>query len=288
MFVFIFLFFLTNRACNLLGKASQAGSDAKWRSEKLSHDEFICRQIRRGIPISPLFAVPGVTTDVFRRDWLHIVDLGVGADFLGNCFKEFCKLLPGRNKKLRRKALWDKILQFYDENKIKDRMVGIKSWGIQAPRHPPKLKANAACVRALIPFCHQQCMSLLSDSPKHNAIKMAAHHLHECYKCLSTSSEDWTTVLPQSSKEFAIQCHALATVHERPDWVVKPKMHQFLEMCTGISKPNMSWTYRDEDYGGSIAQLCRIKGGCWRKILHYSQKMLVLFKTRNRAPRIRP
>ncbi len=34
--------------------------------------------------LSPIFKVAWVCVDVFKIDWLHVVDQGVGADFLGN------------------------------------------------------------------------------------------------------------------------------------------------------------------------------------------------------------
>ncbi len=196
--------------------------------------------------------------------------------------------MPGSNKKQRRLALWDLIRSFYDAEHVKDGMVGLKGWGIQAPKKTPKLKASAAAARALIPFCNQQCQALLDGTKaEHASIILAAHHLDECYKCLSHDVVDWETKLAQHSKDFAVQYKALGEFHAgTKNWRVKPKMHQFLEMCTTGSKPNMSWTYRDEDFGGTIAQLCRIKGGCWKRVTQYTQKMLVLFKTKHKVPRI--
>jgi len=148
-------------------------------------------------------------------------------------------------------------------------MVGLKPGGIQDPKQKssPKLKGSAASIRALVPFCHQQCQELLDNTlPLHQAIAAAAHNLNECYKCLSHDAADWQQKLSDHSKDFAVQCDALQKRHAGTrDWRIKPKMHQFLEMSCSGSKPNMSWTYRDEDFGGSVAQLCRIKGGCWKK-----------------------
>ena len=258
----------------------------------MSTDDFLIRQRRQGKKISPLFGIPGFSLKIFRRDWLHIVDQGIGADFIGNCFKKLLAFMPGSNKKQRRLALWDRIRAYYDGNDVRDRMVGLKNWGIQAPKKPPKLKASAAAARALIPFCYEQCqISLDPANPGHEAIINAARHLNECYRCLSTDAVDWRTRLERESRGFAVQYAALQDFHAgaKPRvWVVKPKMHQFLEMCSGSSKPNMSWTYRDEDFGGTIAQLCRIKGGCWKQVLLYTKKMLLLFKTKHRVPRIRP
>jgi hypothetical protein len=119
---------------------AHAAGDADWRTNRLSHEDFLQRQLEQGKKISPLFAAPGVTTKVFRRDWLHIVDQGVGADFLGNCFKTFLAFMPGANKKERRLALWDLIRAFYDANDVRDRMTGLRGWVSKHPRRRLSLK----------------------------------------------------------------------------------------------------------------------------------------------------
>ena len=40
----------------------------------------------KGARVSPIFGIHGVTNKIFRVDWLHAVDHGIGADFLGNLF----------------------------------------------------------------------------------------------------------------------------------------------------------------------------------------------------------
>lgn len=231
----------------------------------------------------------GVTTAVFRRDWLHTADQGVSADFLGNVFHRLCKILPGANRKERRTFLLAEIQRWYQEENVSDRLVGLRSWGIRAPKQPPKLKSSAAACRALVPFAHAKAREYLDqDDPVDAAITHAARALHECYKCLSLSAEDdWSTRLQAASEDFATQYKALrAASGASKEWVIKPKMHQFLELCASASAPALSWTYRDEDYGGSIAQLCRVKGGAWSKVSSYCRRVLVLFRTQNDVPRI--
>ena len=63
-----------------------AGSDEDWRKQRFSLTDFLARQLRKDCFINPIFAIAGITLEVFRIDWLHAVDLGVGADFLGNLF----------------------------------------------------------------------------------------------------------------------------------------------------------------------------------------------------------
>lgn len=179
--------------------------------------------------VSPLISVPGVTTKVFRRDWLHNADQGVSSDFLGNVFKVFISRMPGRNQKVRRKALHAKILSFYTRKGVTDKIIGLKKWGVQAPKQPPKLKANAACTRALVPFAYECALELLDPTnPEHQAITHASKALLDCYNCLSKDSEDWRRVLPAASSDFAVQYKALrAAARHKKSWVIKPKMHQF-------------------------------------------------------------
>lgn len=243
--------------------------------------------MRQGKGISPIFSVPGTTTKIFRRDWLHAADQGVGADFMGNFLKVLITVTPGASNKQRRSNLWTRIRAWYAAKDVKDKLVGLRCAGIQTKKQPPKLKSSAAACRALIPFADEAAHDSLDPTkPAHAAIQHAARALHECYRCLSQDHAEWRVVLPRESKKFCLGYKALRLHSSNKDWKVKPKMHQFVEMCSGHSKPNMSWTYRDEDYGGSIAQLCRIKGGKWMKVSSYCSKALILFKTRNKIPRI--
>ena len=43
--------------------------------------------------------------------------------------------------------------------------------------------------------------------------------------------------------------------------VDKAKHHSFLEMALQGSNPADSWTYRDEDFGGFLSHLAKVRGG---------------------------
>ena len=113
----------------------------------------------------------------------------------------------------------------------------------------------------------------------------AAHHLNQCYQSLSKDSVFSKEVLESSSILFAQQYVALSEKSNGVDWRVKPKMHMFLELCAEGSRPNLFWTYRDEDYGGSIAQLCRMRGR-WKKCSLYTSRCLALWRIQNPIPRL--
>ena len=237
--------------------------------------------------ITPLFKSPYVTTGIFRRDWLHCVDLGIGADLGGNLFKRLRSKMRGNNIDARTNSLWMKISDWYEDNDVQDRLPRLAPTWIQTSGDkPPKLKGNASTTRALIPFMYEASQELLDSSdPIENAMQVAAFHLLECYSCLSNDELNWRTILPASSTSFVLQYRALADHHGGVDWRCKPKLHHFLELCSGTSKPNMSWTYRDEDYGGTVALLAHSRGGITNaKIV--SDRTLRMFKQQNPVPRL--
>ena len=44
-------------------------------------------------------------------------------------------------------------------------------------------------------------------------------------------------------------------------WIVKPKCHQFQKIAQSDSNPSKTWCYREEDFGGFLAQTSRRRGG---------------------------
>ena len=60
------------------------GSDARWRANRVDLWTLLRKLRANNINPSPLFDVPWVTNAIFRMDWLHCVDQGIAADFLGN------------------------------------------------------------------------------------------------------------------------------------------------------------------------------------------------------------
>ena len=125
----------------------------------------------------------------------------------------------------------------------------------------PKLKAHAAEVRNLIPIARDLAELMLGDAdPMDHTVKQAMFELSSCYNCLSheyTDAED----LKDHSRRFASLYVAL---EERSKvFGIRPKLHLFHELCEEImdSKPAAHWTYRDEDFGGTIVALARSRGG---------------------------
>ena len=133
-------------------------------------------------------------------------------------------------------------------------------------------------VRALVPFAAVLAESTF-DTPdeKERTMISAAKHLNNCYKHLS-SDEFNGPVLKENAIKFAGSYIALSqTSTDEKLRRVKPKMHLFLELCDGSVEPSKIWTYRDEDFGGSVAALSRRRGGML-SVSAFSSGLLARFK----------
>ena len=264
-----------------------AGSDAAWRKQRFSLTDFLARQLHKDCFINPIFAIAGITLEVFRIDWLHAVDLGVGADFLGNLLWMIAEKMPAPNQEARVDLLWKEITQFYARYRIKNRIKKFSKNTLRPyAKQPPKLHASASNCRALIYFGHLAAQRFLSDAvPTESAAKTAAYHLNLCYSTLKSASQFNRDTLFHSSQAFVLQYAALMEVSDGIAWRIKPKAHMFLELCAEGSQPNLFWTYRDEDYGGTVAKTCRMRG-MWKKVSCFACHALDLFHIDNKFPRI--
>ena len=269
----------------------EADDNAEWRSNRFTTNQFLERQILCGRGISPIFSVFGVFIYLFRVDWLHAADLGVAADFLGNLFHMLLPKMAGNTRDQRVQCLWEHMQKFYADNPhVLDRMDNFLYKHIDSGSStlPPKLKANGACTRALVPFGNQMARMFLSDAiPIEQAAKAAAHHLLQCYQSLShTSAGLKADVMYESSKQFANHYYAIfRATGDGVAWRVKPKMHCFLEVCSEGTDPNLFWCYRDEDCGGTVAKQCKMRGN-WNQYKSFSRHGLSMFCIQNDPPRL--
>ena len=94
-------------------------------------------------------------------DWLHVSDLGVAADFLGNFFHVAMPLFPGANKKDRCAACFDEISAFYEEEDVQDRFDSLPHTFFEPKDGPYKLRGSAAKILALVPFADKLAQDML-------------------------------------------------------------------------------------------------------------------------------
>ena len=264
-------------------------SSSSWRTSPLSHSDCILRILSKGRKVSPLLQAPWVTNKIFRMDWLHVCDIGVCQDFLGNFFHEIMPLFQGANPKARCAAIYTEIKAYYDANGVDDRIDCLLPTFFEPKDGPYKFRSSAAKARALVPFACKLAYEMLDPLvPRYGAIRQAAFHLNEVYSALSANHPSPCETMKESGIKFALQYVALhdhCNAADSASWRIKPKLHLFLHITSDSSIPRLTWTYRDEDFGGSVARMAR-RRGFLLNCASTSESVLTRFKIANPCVRI--
>ena len=196
---------------------------------------------------------------------------------------------PGANKKERCASLFQEIQAYYEEMGVQDRYDCMLPTFFEPDSGPYKLRGSAAKIRALVPFVWHLAQEILNiRDPKEATLRQAALHLHEVYNALSADHPDPCPHKREHGMKFAIQyvgLHDLCNPGDDLSFRIKPKLHLFLHICSDDSLPRLTWTYRDEDFGGSVARMARRRGGLL-KCGSTSASTLCKFKICNTAIRI--
>ena len=111
--------------------------------------------------------------------------------------------------------------------------------------------------------------------------------LEACYFCLHREAFRHEVRRREHSRIFCILLSALTSTTPEPRWRLKPKVHQMQElreMCT--ENPSNNWTYRDEDFGGTMAAMARVRGGKGSARV-VGRNVLLRFIAKNPLPRMR-
>ena len=172
---------------------------------------------------------------------------------------------------------------FYDAGNVNDRIRGFTWTLVLQTGSKPKLRCSAAQARALIPFGKQLVQSFDVTNPEELAAKIAMEHLFECYEALR-GGPGFAEKLKLHSRLFAVQAVALEA-HCNARWSVKPKLHQFLELCSDGNLPSTNWNYQDEDFGGMCSRMGRRRGGQLGPKAT-STNLISRFKLRTAFPRL--
>ena len=276
---------LLNRRFHL--QVKDVSLTAPWIAARLGHWDVVRRIMELGRPVSPILQAPWCNSRIFRIDWLHAVDQGIAADWMGSLFTLALTKMPGRSKEAKVTVLWDKAQEYYGRRRIEDRLQNLTPKMIKQEHKSPKLRCSAACCRALIGFGKELVDELFvaDPSPVEEAARVGMHSLDMCYRCLSNAVIFSHELLRDSAFRFAQQFCALDTM-DRNLWRVKPKLHLFLELCIETGRPTTCWTYRDEDWGGSVAKMSRRRGGLLSTAA-YSSNLLDRFRMQQPMIRMR-
>jgi hypothetical protein len=256
---------------------------ASWRTERLSHWDLLARWHAENIPVSTIFRTPFLQSGCFVLDWLHAVDQGVGADFLGNCFYYCLDKMPGQNQVQRTDSLFRLIQSFYTRNGTEDQLQDLTLLMIKQQKGA-KLRSQAAKARALIPFALELCMDVLEENdPFENTMQQAALHLEKAYRNLAVATFN-ADHFQLHVRKFLLLWLALEAGSPDPTlWRTKPKFHLLAELSLTKNCPSQQWVYRDEDFGGTAAKLSRRRGGK-NSVLSTSRNLLLKFYCNNKVP----
>eukprot|EP00434_Breviolum_minutum_P044047 symbB.v1.2.039298.t1/scaffold6469.1/size17866/1 len=233
------------------------------RMARLTHWQFLERQLDLKRPISTIYSVPLFQTSNFKLDWLHVVDLGVTPDCLGNCFHF---LLPrlGKNASEQLAHLLLLIKQYYIEHDIKDGINNLTAGMVRAsPSVSPKLKVKGAEARSLVGFAKALCEKYCDESKALDCgVKWAVIYLNKCHDLGLHRDTFNASNFQRAVQSFLLQYKSLeeAMGTDKLLWVLKPKFHMMFELAQTGDCPAMNWNYRDEEAGGTLARMARCFG----------------------------
>ena len=252
------------------------GLQAEWRANRLTERQFLNSLVAAGITINPLLSLPCFTLRCVVLDWLHVVDLGVAADLLGNLFFEVVStangLCPGRSKDYRLDLLWAKLQAWYKESKPPSRLDNLTHEMIKKEHGKPKLRAKGAECRYLLPFGAELACEVTNHNPSQHNVTVAALFCKLLLLQRYISGE----LVPFSSEKACELCRLVCVLynalHEEMVakikpllWDLKPKVHLLQELvefqAKELGNPRHFWCYRDESWCGFWAKASKRRGG---------------------------
>ena len=231
----------------------------------------LCRQ--EGRQISPLFECPLAGTGMILLDWLHLVELGIGADLCGNILWHSIRkvgVFAEGNREARLDTLNARLRAF---NRVAKPLnpIGQLSLGmIKGKAEPPKLKCKGMECRGIQPFCLQLAKDMYAHHSDEFCLHMvaAADALVSCSRSVDTTPFDLAK-FQELGNQFLEHVQWLnqhvAEADEGVLWRLMPKHHMFrhllLEVAPRHGPPNLYWCWLDESLGGQFAKAALRRGG---------------------------
>ena len=247
---------------------SRSDRRAPWRRTRLTHEAFLAELRSLDLPLSPWFQfVLGLRSECVMIDVLHCADLGVFAHLVANIFIEVLFLnIWGTTQGENIAGLEALMKRHYKEQKVKNQFRGkLTLKRIRTADGWPKLKAQAATVRSLAPFCVYLAQTYLDNRRIHLCTMM--HRFYELLDSeplwMSDLAKDELYELGQTFCDLYSTLAAASFDDHIKAWKSTPKLHMFLHLCQWQAamwgNPRGAWCYSDEDFVGrmvSVAQSC--------------------------------
>ena len=234
---------------------------APWRPARLGHWGLIARLRQQRHRISPLLRCVAFDAKLCKLDWLHVMDLGVACDWLGQFFVFLVPKYPGASIDARISALWRHIQALYAMYPPRARLDNFTRKMLSWDRASYKLRTYGSETHSLIPIGRHLAQQQLSDADGvEHTVKQAMLELSACYDALSSRAAPGA--LAEHSRRFC-GLHVALETHVPDIFYVKPKMHQMQELCEMVenAEPAKHWDFREEEFGGSVVALGKRHGG---------------------------
>lgn len=205
-------------------------------------------------------------------DWLHIVDLGVGADIIGNYFYDLLTVpgvIAGRSQEDRLTTLWSTLKEWYKQARPASQLDHLTKEMVRADGKKPKLRAKGAECRYLVPFAAGLARTHASFNLHFRTVAGVLKRLLDLQMMVSGASEWNYSEACSCCVELMVLYSALAAeavhVGREKCWQLKPKFHLLQEMIEYQSavtgNPSEFWCYRDESWCGWWAKASHRRGG---------------------------
>ena len=252
----------------------KTGLDALWRKNRVTCEEFLQSLRAANLPVSPLLSLPGFSLKFVVLDWLHVVDLGVAADLLGNLFWQVIstsnQVCVASSKGHRLDLLWAKLQEWYKATRPASRLDNLTEEMIKSG-DKPKLRAKGAECRYLLVFGAELACELADKQPNsHNStVATLFCKLVLLQRMVSGSllfHSDTAALLCRQACVLYTALHEAMVCKNKPNlWDLKPKLHLLQEMVEYQShlhgNPRNFWCYRDESWCGFWAKAAKRRGG---------------------------
>ena len=177
-------------------------------------------------------------------DWLHAVDLGITADWLGSLFFYLqSEKIRGVSKLLRCAKLFTDIQEYYNRVQATDRLPKLLPTMLRdedkGKAKAPKLRAKAGEARALVPCALELARKYLDPVvSQEEAMLHAAEALNSMYTCLSSAAWDQAVFRDATQRYLLLAGQLGAFFEEDKIFRVKPKAHQLVELARHDVNPS--------------------------------------------------
>lgn len=252
-------------------------TNARWRTQRITMEQFWQQHIERQTVPSPMFSAPGFTIDICKMDWMHVCCLGILQYAVGCTLWELFLSLGGSLG--RSTSACAKLLAMVRtmskglgvDPPISDLTVGMFRSG--GAKKAPKMRLKAAEGRRFLVVLREILRKCFDVSDPHSSTRFSCmENVFQCY----SEMDNWIDGGVSSARlERFGRRHLLLYTQLRQEagddntmWRVYPKHHLFAHLVAeATSNPKGSWNYAMESQIGDATAVAR---RCSKQHMHRS------------------